>query len=88
MYLFIYIPISYIYKLYFYQPTTSTEYEQPRSLNVADEISLSTQQQLQNQINESSLGYTRGSPADKIGEKKSAMASSSASTGKPYFLFS
>ena len=57
-------------------------------MNAADEISLSTQQQLQNQINESSLGYTRGSPADKIGEKKSAMASSSASTGKQYLLLS
>ena len=58
------------------------ENDQARSLNAAEEISFSTQQQLQNQIGESSNAYTRGSPVDKIGERKPVITSSSAaSTG-------
>ena len=63
------------------------ENEQARSLNAAEEMSLSTQQQLQNQIGESSMAYTRGSPVDKIGERKPVIPSSSAaSTGNCNYL--
>ena len=44
-------------------------------------MSLSAHQPLQNQLGESSMPYTRGSPAEKHGERKTAMTSS-ASTGK------
>ena len=45
-------------------------------------MSLTTHQQFQNPMGESSMPYTRGSPADKHGERKSVITSSSASTGK------
>ena len=45
-------------------------------------MSLTTHQQFQNQMGESAMPYTRGSPADKHGERKSVITSSSASTGK------
>ena len=57
------------------------ESEQPRSLNAAEEMSLSAHQPLQNQLGESSMPYTRGSPAEKHGERKTTITSS-ASTGK------
>ena len=65
---------------------SSVEIEQPRSLNVSEEIALHAQQQMQSQVIDVLPAFTRGSPADKTGERvplsSGAITSSTSSTGK------